>query len=98
MIESKAKKQAIEADRITGENIYRILTNFDKLYAVISDAEKHELLRTLISEINVYPEQKPNGQWIKSIKFKLPIIENSFELSLDNSDRFETVMLFTKAT
>ena len=96
LIESKAKKQAIDADRITGENIYRILTNFDKLYAVISDTEKHELLRTLISEINVYPEQKPNGQWIKSIRFKLPIIENSFELSLDNSDRFETVMLFTR--
>ena len=94
--ENKAKKQAIEADKITGSNIFRILTSFDKLYSIISESEKRGLLEALISEIQVYPEQQPNGQWIKSIKFKLPIIENSFELRLDYHDPFETVMLFSK--
>lgn len=94
--ESEAKKRTIEADKITGSNIYRILTSFDKLYSIISEPEKRGLLEALISEIQVYPEQQPNGQWIKSIKFKLPIIENSFELRLDHSDPFETVMLLSQ--
>ena len=96
LIESEAKKRTIEADKITGDNIYRILTSFDKLYSLISESEKRGLLEALISEIQVYPERQPNGQWIKSIKFKLPIIENSFELRLDYHDPFETVMLFSK--
>ena len=30
----------------------------------------------LISEIQIYPERQPNGQWLKSIKFRLPIVLN----------------------
>lgn len=96
LIECKAKKQAIEADKITSDNIYRILTNFDKLYAVMSDTEKHELLETLISEIHVYPDQKPSGQWIESIGFRLPILESSFEMSLDKLGGLETVASFSR--
>ena len=28
----------------------------------------------LISEIQIYPKRQPNGQWLKSIKFRLPIV------------------------
>ena len=65
-------------------------------YAAMSDAEKHELLETLISEIHVYPDQKPSGQWIESIGFWLPILENNFEMSLDKLGGLETVMLLGK--
>lgn len=37
LIEARAKKQAIDADRITRDNILSILMNFEKLYSVMSD-------------------------------------------------------------
>lgn len=35
---------------------------------------------------------KPNGQWLKSIRFKLPIIENDLSIGLDNGNQVETVV------
>lgn len=53
-------------------------------------------MESLLEEIQVYPEKQPNGQWLKSIQFKLPIIEDSFEMSLDNGSQIETVCLLSK--
>ena len=53
------------------------------------------MIETLISEIQVYPERQPNGQWLKSIKFKLPIIEEDMSISLDNEEQVETVVLLS---
>lgn len=96
VIDVKAKKRAIEADKVTGNNIYKILIYFDKLYAVMDQTEKRQFVETLIDEIQIYEERKPNGQWLKSIKFKLPIIEEDFEMSLDNDTQDETVVLLSR--
>lgn len=95
LIDAKAKKQAIEADKVTGDNIYKILVSFERLYAVMNEEERRDLMRELISEIQIYEEPKPNGQWLKSIKFRLPIIEESMNLRLDNGGSVETVCLLT---
>ena len=39
---------------------------------------------------------QPNGQWLKSIKFKLPIIEEDMNMSLDNNMQAETVCLLSR--
>ena len=96
VIDAKAKKRSIEADKVTGNNIYKILIYFDKLYAVMDQAEKRQFVEALIDEIQIYEERKPNGQWLKSIKFKLPIIEEDFEMRLDNDTQDETVCLLSK--
>lgn len=49
-----------------------------------------------IAEIQIYEDRQPNGQWLKSIKFKLPIIEEDMSLSLDNDEHVETVVLLPK--
>ena len=92
LITAKAKKQAIEADKLTGDNIYKVLIYFDKLYAVMSEVERRQLVEALISEIQIYEERQTNGQWLKSIKFKLPIIEEDISLSLDSNEHIETVV------
>ena len=91
LMDARAKKQAIEADKITGDNIYKILICFDKLYATMSEAERRKLVEILIDEVQIYPERQPNGQWLKSIRFKLPIIDHDLDLSLDNQNRVEVV-------
>ena len=66
---------------------------FDKLYSVMDDQEKRQLMESLLSEVQIYEERQPNGQWLKSIKFKLPIIAEDMSLSLDNDTHIETVYL-----
>ena len=68
----------------------------DKLYAVMDEQERRQLMESLISEIQIFEERKPNGQWLKSIKFKLPIIEEDMEISLDNDAQVETVALLER--
>ena len=90
VVAARAKKMAIETEKLTGDNIYKVLIYFDKLYAVMNEQEKRQLMESLISEIQIYEERQPNGQWLKSIKFKLPIIEEDMSLSLDNDGHVDT--------
>lgn len=94
--DARAKKQAIEADKITGDNIYKVLVCFEKLYNVMNPLERKKLMEHLISEIQIYPERQPNGQWLKSIRFRLPIIEEDMSLSLDNDEHVECVIVLSK--
>lgn len=91
LIAARAKKMSIEAEKLTGDNIYKVLIYFDKLYTVMNEQEKRQVMESLVSEIQIYPERQENGQWLKSIKFKLPIIEEDMNMSLDNDSHIETV-------
>ena len=62
---------------------------------MMNDVERRQLIEALISEIQIYPERQSNGQWLKSIKFKLPIIEEDMSISLDNEEQVETVIMMT---
>lgn len=96
LIDARAKKTSIEAEKITGDNIYKVLICFDKLYFAMNDVERRQLIEALIAEIQIYEERKPNGQWLKSIRFKLPIIENDLSIGLDNGEHVETVVLMSR--
>lgn len=96
LMDARAKKTSIEAEKITGDNIYKVLIYFDKLYFAMNDVERRQLIEALIAEIQIYEERKPNGQWLKSIRFKLPIIENDLSIGLDNGEHVETVCLLSK--
>lgn len=96
LIAARAKKQSIEAEKLTSDNIYKVLIYFETLYAVMNEAERRQIIEALISEIQIYEERQPNGQWLKSIKFKLPVIEEDISVCLDNGHHVETVVLLTK--
>ena len=96
LMDARAKKQAIEADKITGDNIYKVLICFEKLYNVMNPVERKKLMEHLISEVHIYPERQANGQWLKSIKFRLPIIENDADLYLDNGNHVECITALTR--
>ena len=65
----------------------------DRLYRMNDKIE--ELEEQLIAEIQIYEERKPNGQWLKSIRFKLPIIENDLSIGLDNGNQVECCTLLS---
>ena len=96
LIEAKVKKETIEAEKLTGDNIYKILIYFDKLYKVMNDVERSQLIEVLIAEIQIYEDKQPNGQCLKSITFKLPIIDEDLNISLDNGEQVECFVLMSK--
>lgn len=87
-----ARKKTIEDEKLTSDNIFEILMHFDKLFSIMSNDEQRKFVELLIEEIQVYEERQSSGQWIKSIKFKLPIIEESLEIGLDKETQVETVV------
>ena len=99
LIEAKAKKQSIESEKVTGDNIYKILIYFDKFYSLMNEEERRKLMESLIEEIQICEERQPNGQWLKSITFRLPIIEKDMIISvgdgLDSEQHVERVCLLT---
>ena len=68
------------------------------MYSVMDEAERRHLMESLIDEIQIYEERQPNGQWLKSIHFKFPIIDEDMSLRLDNDSHIECVVLMSKDT
>ncbi len=62
----------------------------------LNESERREFFTQLIEKIEIYEEEQPNGQWLKSIEFKLPIISQDMKISLDNDSQTETVVLLSK--
>lgn len=62
----------------------------------MNDAEKRRLIEALVSEIQIYNKCQSNGQRIKSIKFKFPIIEESMDICLDNDEHVECVVSMSR--
>ena len=50
-------------------------------------------MESVVSEIQIFEDRQPNGQWLKSIKFRLPIIEEDMEVSLDNDEHVECAIM-----
>ena len=100
LIEARAKKQSIESEKVTGDNIYKILIYFDKFYKLMNEEEQRKLMETLIEEIQIYEERQPSGQWLKSITFRLPIIDSDISTpigkGLDSDSHAETIVLLQK--
>lgn len=83
--DANARKLTIEEEKLTSENIYRILMQFDKLYSKMSHDEQRKFVELIVEEIHIYEERQANGQWIKSIHFKLPIVEDLLNVGLDKN-------------
>ena len=100
LIEARAKKQSIESEKVTGNNIYKILLYFDKFYKLMNEDEQRKLMETLIEEVLIYEERQPSGQWLKSITFRLPIIDSDMSMpignGLDSDTHIETVCLMSR--
>ena len=98
LLGAKTKKRSIMADKVTGDNIYKALIYFEDFYDKMDESERRECMTVLLDNVQIYKERQPNGQWLKSMKFKLPIIKEDMKLRLDNGSHVETVCLFARKT
>lgn len=93
---AKAKKRSIMADKVTGDNIYKALIYFDDFYDKMDESERREFMTVLLDNVQIYEERQSNGQWLKSMEFKLPIIKEDMKLRLDNDSHIETICLLSR--
>ena len=91
--EAKRRKKSLENNKISSDNIYKILMNFDQLYSLTSNQEKHLIIESLINRIEIHENKKENGQWLKAIYFNIPLIREDLSVGLDNLNTVETVAL-----
>ena len=92
LVVAKAKRRSILSDKVSGDNIYKALVFFDKMYDIMNEAEKRDFVTQLIQKVEVYEERQPNGQWLKAIEFKLPIIEHDMKMSLNEAKQRQIVL------
>ena len=97
--EIETQIRSIRQEQISGDNVYQLLLTFNQLYAELTEPEKKEFMRAIIEQIDIYPEKRPDGCWIRNIVFNFPVPAGGMdihELSLENSSILETVVLLCK--
>ena len=94
MEEIRKQIQTIRSEQISGENVYQLLLAFDELYSEMDELDKKALLRAIIERVDLYPEKRPDGNWIRNIVFTFPVPVQGHEvkeLPLEKSTLIETV-------
>lgn len=95
----QSKIRSIKQEKISGDNIYRLLLVFDQVYASASEVERKEFMRAFIERIELFPQKRQDGCWIRKIIFNFPVPVNGqevTELPLENEATIETVVLLSQ--
>lgn len=91
--------RSIRQEKISGDNIYRLLLAFDQVYEAASEVERKEFMRAFIERIELFPERQPDGNWIRKIIFNFPVPVNGTEvkeLPLENETMVDYVLLLAE--
>ena len=86
-------------EKITTDQLYKILLNFDKMYYKMSDLEKKRFMREFIEGIELYPEKQKDGRILKQISLGFPVFYEGSEgdtIWLHKENTAETVVLLSK--
>ena len=97
--ELQSQIRSIQQEKISGDNIYRLLLAFDEVYHSATEAEQKEFMKAFIERIEMFPEKRKDGSWIKKIVFNFPVPvdgEEVKELPLETEATVETVCLLSK--
>ena len=93
--ELQSQIRSIQQEKISGDNIYRLLLAFDEVYHSATEAEQKEFMKAFIERIEMFPEKRKDGSWIKKIVFNFPVPvdgEEVKELPLETETTVETVV------
>ena len=97
--ELQSQIRNIQQEKISGDNIYRLLLAFDEVYHSATEAEQKEFMKAFIERIEMFPEKRKDGSWIRKIVFNFPVPvdgEEVKELPLETETTVETVVLLSQ--
>ena len=59
--ELQSQIRSIQQEKISGDNIYRLLLAFDEVYHSATEAEQKEFMKAFIERIEMFPEKRKDG-------------------------------------
>ena len=86
-------------EKITADQLYKVLLNFDKMYFKMTDLEKKQFMRDFIEEIELYPERQDDGHILKQLSLGFPVFYEGSEgdqIRLHKQNTVETVCLMSR--
>ncbi len=95
----EAKISGAYGEKITADQLYKVLLNFDKMYYKMTDLEKKRFMRDFIEEIELYPEKQDDGRILKQLSLGFPVFYEGSEgdtIRLHKENTVETVCLLSK--
>ena len=69
----KSQVYELNKSQIDADSIYGFLNAFNELYAECTDVEKKQFMQAFIERIDIFPERREDGNWIRNIKFQFPV-------------------------
>ena len=96
--ESLMKKATLESKQMSVQSMIGILSPFDAIYDRMNAAERRDLVKYLISEVELFPreEQKTQKRFVKAIAYKFPIEQKVLTQFDECGASVETVCLLVK--
>lgn len=76
-----------------------MLSHFSLFFDKMTPADKQVLLRSIVEEIQIFPEKQADGRIIKSIKLCVPVVyenETTPKISWDKLTPVESVVLLSR--
>lgn len=89
----------VQKSTMTKESVFEMLEGFSKYYDIMSPEDKKELLRAMISYIEIYKGKRADGHLIKTIHFTFPVTydgESGVLFVSSTSGEVETVCLLSR--
>ena len=99
--EVNAEIAMVQKSAMTKESIFEMLEGFSKYYDVMAPEDKKELLRAMISSIEIYKGKHADGHLIKTIHFTFPVTydgESGVLFISSKGGEVETVVLLSRET
>lgn len=93
-----ARIRGAYGEKITTDQLYKILLSFDKMYYRMTDLEKKQFMRDFIDEIELYPEKQEDGRILKQLSLGFPVFYEGSEgdtIRLHKENTVETVVLLS---
>ena len=96
--ESMMKKATLESEQMSVQSMIGILSSFDAIYDRMNAAERRDLVKYLISEVELFPreEQKAQKRFVKAIAYKFPIEQKVLTQFDECGASVETVVLLSR--
>ena len=95
--ESLMKKSTLESEQMSVQSMIGILSSFDAIYDRMNTVERRDLVKYLISEVELFPreEQKTQKRFVKAIAYKFPIEQKVLTQFDECGASVETVVLMS---
>ena len=93
------KLVAVKQNQLTKETVLKVLGHFSLFFNKMTPADKQLLLRSLVTEMQIFPEKTEDGRIVKSIKLCVPVVyenDKTPKISWDKLTPVESIVCLVR--